>query len=62
MINQLKKVLNVEFYNEEQFNKPFHPSISPLSCKYDTLKFPNESLTSFPSLSELHKDTNICPP
>ena len=62
LVNPLKKALHVEMYNEKWFNKPIPTTDSPITYTYDTLKFPDKSPLPFPSVLELHKETNTCSP
>ena len=58
----LKKYLHIELYNEKWFDKPLKTYIPPFLYKYRTLKVSTESVSPFPSVVELHKNTNTCPP
>ena len=62
LINPLKKALDIELYNEKWFNKPLHTSTPKLVNDHDTLHFPDASLHAIPSVSELHRETDICSP
>ena len=62
LVNTFKKELQIELYNEKNFNKPINTSISPITYKHCTLKFRNKSFPQFPSLSKFHKGTDTYPP
>ena len=62
LINPLKRTFDIELYNEQWFNKPLHTSTPKLVYDHDTLNFPGASFPVFPSVSELHQETNTCPP
>ena len=62
LINPLKKALDIELYNEKWFNKPLHTSTLKLVYDHYTLHFPDTSRPASPSVSELHRETNTCPP
>ena len=60
--NPLKKLLDIELYNEKWFDKPLKTSIPPFLYKHRALKLSTESLSPFPSVVELHNGANTCPP
>ena len=60
--NPLKKALHIELYNEKWFDKPLHTSIQPFRYKHRTLDVSTKSISPFPTVVELHNDTNTCPP
>ena len=60
--NPLKKALHIELYNEKWFNKPLQTSIPPFRYNHRTLDVPPDSVSPFPNIVDLHKDTNIIPP
>ena len=62
LVNSPKKVLDIELYNDKWFNKPLQISTPQMVYDHDALKFPDESISPFLSVSEFHKDTNICLP
>jgi len=62
LINYLKRVLDIELYNKKWFNKPLHTSTSKLVYDHDTLQFPDASFPAFPSVSELHQETDTFSP
>ena len=62
IINPLKKSIHIELYNEKWFDKPLKTSIPPFLYKHNTMKSSIESIFPFPSVVELHSDTNTCPP
>ena len=62
IINPLRKPLNIELYNETRFDKPPRTSQTLFDYNHPTLTFPDDQFTPFPSLSDLHADTNTIPP
>ena len=52
----------MELYNEKWFDKPLQTTIPPFRYKRCSLKLSTESVSPFPSVVELHNDTNTCPP
>ena len=60
--NPFKKALHIELYHEKWFDKPLQTTIRPFRYKHCSLKLSTESVSLFPSVVELHKDTNTCPP
>ena len=60
--NPLKKALNIELYNEKWFDNPLKTSVPPFLYKHRTLAVSPISVSPFPSIEELHHDTNTCPP
>ena len=62
LVNPLKRALDIELYNGKRFNKSLQISTTKLMYDHNTLKFPDESFPPFPSLSELHEETDTCLP
>ena len=62
LVNPLKKALHIEMYNEKWFNKPVPTTIFSFTYNHDTLKFSDKSPLPFPSVLELHNETNTCSP
>ena len=62
IINSLKKALRIELYNTKWFDKSLKTSIPSFIYKHDTLKQLTEYNSPFPSVFELHDETNTCPP
>ena len=60
--NPLKKALHIELYNEKCFDKPLHTSIPPFRYNHRTLDVSTKSVSPFPTVVELHNDTNTCSP
>ena len=60
--NPLKKFLHIELYNEKWFDKPLHTSIPPFRYDHRVLDISTKSISPFPTVIELHNDTNTCPP
>ena len=60
--NPLKKSLHIELYNEEWFDKSLHTSIPPFRYNHRTLDVSTKSVSPFPTVVELHNDTNTCLP
>ena len=60
--NPLKKGLHIELYNEKWFYNPLKTSVPPFLYKHRTLKVSLASVSPFPSIDELHYDTNTFPP
>ena len=60
--NPLKKALHIELYNEKWFDKPLYTSIPPFRYHHRTLDVSTKFLSPFPTVVELHNDTNTCPP
>ena len=58
----LKKALYIKLYNDKWFDKPLKTSIVPFIYKHRTLKVSTKYVSPFPSVVELHNDTNTCPP
>ena len=56
--NPLKKALHIELYTKKWFDKPLKISIPLFLYKYRTLKISTESVSPFPSVVEIHNDTN----
>ena len=54
--------LHIELYNEKWFNKPVPTKDSSFTYNHDTLKFLDKFLLPFPSVLELHNETNTCSP
>ena len=62
LANPLKKALHIELYNEKWFTKPIPTSAPPITYNHDTLKLSKDTSFTFPSVSNLHKETHTCPP
>ena len=62
LINTLKMALDIKLYDEKWFNTPLQTSTPKLLYTNNTLKFPDESVSPFSSVSKFHKETDICPP
>ena len=60
--NLLKKALHIKLYNEKWFDKPLHTSIPPFRYHHRTLGVSTKSVSPFPTVVELHNDTDTCPP
>ena len=60
--NPLKKSLHIELYNEKLFDKSLHTTIPPFRYNHRSLKLSTEPVSPFPSIIELHNDTNTYPP
>ena len=62
LVNPLKKTLHIELYNEKWFTKLVPTTNSSVSYDHDTLQFPEKSTLSFPSVLDLHNETQTCSP
>ena len=62
LVNPLKKALYIKLCNEKWFNKPVPTRYSCFLYDYGTLQFPDKSLLPFPSVLEIHNETNTCSP
>ena len=60
--NRLMKALHIELYNEKWFYKPLHTSILPFRYHHRTLDISTKSVSLFPTVVDLHNDTNTCHP
>ena len=58
IVNPLKKVLNIELYNEKWFDTPSPTFSLPFNYDHITLSFPPATTTLFHSLSNFHYETN----
>ena len=62
IVNPLSKPLNIEFYNDTWFDKPPRISQPLFDYNHPTLAFPDDQLTHFTSLSDLHANTSTIQP
>ena len=62
LVNPLNKALHIELYNEKWFTKPVPTTNSSFSYDHDTLQFPDQSTLPFPSVLDLHNETQTYPP
>ena len=62
LVNPLKLSLHIELYNENWFNKPVQTKDYSFTYNHDIVKFPDKYLPPFPSVLELHDETNTCSP
>ena len=62
LVNLFKKAFHIELYNEKWLNKLILTSVPPTTYNHDTIQFPDKSPLTFPSVSELHNETNTCSP
>ena len=62
IVNPLSKILNIEVYNDNWFDELLRTSQPLFDYYHPTLAFPDDQLTPFNSLSDLHTDTNTIPP
>ena len=56
-----EQTLEIDFCNENKFNKPIQTSTPPIEYDHDSLNIPGNCFPPFPSVSELHKEPDICP-
>ena len=62
LVNPFKNALDIKLYNEKWFNKSLLTSNPKMVYDHDTLKLLDEYFPPFPFVSELHKETDTCPP
>ena len=58
----MNRPLNIELHNEIWFDKTLRTSQPLFDYSHPTLAFPDDRLTPFTSLSDLHAETNTIPP
>ena len=60
--NPLKKAHHIELFNEKWFDTSLHTTIPSFRYNHRSLKLSTEPVSPFPSIIELHNDTNTHPP
>ena len=56
--NPLKKALHIELYNEKWFKNPLQTSIPSFRYHHRTLDVSTKYFSPFPTVVDLHHDTN----